>query len=180
MRRRDFVNNYARALLDPADSQEQLNKHLESIESVAALLEGNPKLVQLLSAAHIPVQQREEIFKKVFQTLDDDKVYRILLLLLERKKIGYLPLIAKEYRQLVMEQLSFIEATVVTVQPLKAPLQEKLRKKLETAFKKKVEITQKLDPSLIGGMQVIFQKKMLDLSIKGRVQQLEQYLKRVT
>ena len=149
MRRRDFVNNYARALMDPADTREQLSAHLESIEGVATLLASNPKLVQLLSAAHIPVQQREEMFKKMFQAVDDNKVYRILLLLLERKKIGYLPLIAKEYRQLVMDQLSFLEATVVTVHSLTAPLEERLKNKLEAAFKKKVEITQKLDPSLI-------------------------------
>ena len=179
MRRRDFVNSYARAFLGSADSTQQLNHHLECVEGVAALLNSHPKLVQLLSAAHIPIQKRKEIFKKVFQTVDDDKVYQILLLLLERKKIAYLPLIAKEYRNLVMEQLSFIEATVVSPHPLKAQLQEKLRKKLENAFKKKVEITQELDSSLIGGMQVIFQKKMLDLSIKGRVQQLEHYLNSV-
>lgn len=180
MRRRDFIINYARALLDLEDSQEHLNKHLESLEKVAAVLESNPKFAKLLSAAHIPLQQREDVLKQAFQAIDDEKVYRLLLLLLKRKEIGYLSLIAKEYRQLVMEKLSFLETTIVSVQPLKAQLQEKLKNKFEAAFKKKIEFKQQLDAAIIGGVIIIFYNKMLDLSVRGRLLQLEKYLTRVT
>ncbi|GLU00258.1 hypothetical protein SLE2022_176380 [Rubroshorea leprosula] len=72
-----------------------------------------------------------------------------------------------------------VKAIVTTVIPLPPQEEKELKKTLHEIIGqgKKVNLEQKIDPSILGGITVEFDKKVFDLSIKTRAQQMERFLR---
>ncbi|XP_021804090.1 ATP synthase subunit O, mitochondrial-like, partial [Prunus avium] len=64
-------------------------------------------------------------------------------------------------------------------QPLPAVEEKELKETLQELIGqgKKVILEQKIDPSILGGLVVEFDKKVFDMSIKTRARQMERYLR---
>ncbi|MBR4223612.1 MAG: F0F1 ATP synthase subunit delta, partial [Oscillospiraceae bacterium] len=63
---------------------------------------------------------------------------------------------------------------VTTAVPLKADAAEKLRIKLEKLYGKKIVINEHTDPQVLGGVRVVCEGKMLDGTLKTRLEGLRE------
>ena len=91
--------------------------------------------------------------------------------------LNILKRIAKEFVEISNEELNVLEGIVYST----IPLTEKEIKKLEDACKSKlsqdVELKNKIDPSLIGGVKIAISDHVFDGSIKGKLESLKLNLK---
>ena len=118
----------------------------------------------------------------VVNDLFDDKVSHItknlFIILAANGRIADADKVMAEYLDLMETASGVVKATVVTAEPL----QGKTLKSVEAAVLalvekgKQVELDRRVDPSIIGGLQVIIGDKFLDLSVASRITTLSKAL----
>ncbi|KAL9270890.1 ATP synthase subunit O, mitochondrial-like protein [Drosera capensis] len=70
-----------------------------------------------------------------------------------------------------------VQAIITTVIPLPAEEEKELKETLQEIIGqgKKVKLEQKVDPSILGGLVVEFERKVFDMSIRTRAKQMERW-----
>lgn len=97
-------------------------------------------------------------------------------LLAEQDRLGLLPEIQRQYEQQRAAFERILEVEVVTAHELPADAEAALAERLSRRFERKVEITQRLDSTLIGGAVIRAGDTVIDGSVRGRLVRLAETL----
>lgn len=105
------------------------------------------------------------------------EVTGIMLLLLKKEHYGQLPLVLDYFLEKVREKERIGIAYVKTAVQLSEAQQAKVEKRLlETTSYRKFEMHFEVEPSLIGGMVIRIGDRVVDSSIKTRLENLSRQL----
>ena len=85
-----------------------------------------------------------------------------------------MPQIAEEYGRLVDHHQGIEHAEVVTAVPIDQSTEESLREHLAKITKSKIVLTARVDPDIIGGFVARVGDKVIDGSVRSRLQSLRQ------
>ncbi len=168
---------YSEAIFELAAEQSCAGQVFEELTSLKKIWTENPDVAKLLSAPTLSVSEKLKINEKVFKGRVSEMVYNFLCVITEKGRAGALTEIADAYKEKWYEAENIAEVTVTTSAPLKKELRDKLVKKLEAVYKKKVILEEKTDSSLIGGIVVNCGNEMLDGSVKNRLDSIEKQIK---
>jgi F-type H+-transporting ATPase subunit delta len=130
----------------------------------------------MLLGPTLGADQKKNIIKEIAKEIADPIFLNFCFLLIDRGRLKYLDSITNAYRHLVNEKLGLIEAELVTAQPLEDAFIEGIRKKLETAYQKKVALSTIITPEILGGMIIKIGNKRLDESVLERLSKLKKTL----
>jgi F-type H+-transporting ATPase subunit delta len=104
--------------------------------------------------------------------LDEDRVRKVLRLVLESRRRGWVTLL-QHFRRLVELDFSQRIAKVESATPLPADLQANVRSDLERVYGPKLSISFARNQALIGGMRIKVGSDVYDNSVKARLTALE-------
>jgi F-type H+-transporting ATPase subunit delta len=128
----------------------------------------------------IPRPDKERVLNQVFQ----DKVHPIalhaLLLLVRKRREPLLAAIVDEYAALQRAAHGKQRLTVTSAQPYDRQEYAKLIERLERLYDTKFEVTEAIDPNLIGGVRIMMGDRRIDASISGRLDALARELSTVS
>jgi F-type H+-transporting ATPase subunit delta len=165
------ARRYARALFAigvDKGSFEALGQELEALASVYAQ---SPELRQTLENPVFKISQKRAILEKVLPRVAPSRlVQTFALMLVERRRIAVLPLIARMYQEMTDVQLGRVRATVVSARPLDVITAAEIQRGLERRTGKKVLMKTEVDPALIGGVVARVGSLVLDGSLRTRLE----------
>src|SRR5438874_1768545 len=87
-----------------------------------------------------------------------------------------LPAISNEYRRLLDEQRGIVAATVTSARPLSSEHLEAVGRRVEEMMSASVSMTPRVDAALIGGLTVQVGDRLIDGSVRGRLERLRERL----
>ena len=99
-----------------------------------------------------------------------------LQMLLERRRIQTLPYVASYLREQADKRRGVLRAEVTTATPLSDAYYERLRLQLEKTTGQKVVVDKKTDPALVAGVVTRIGDRILDGSLRTRLQSLKDAL----
>ncbi|SMC00088.1 ATP synthase F1 subcomplex delta subunit [Thermanaeromonas toyohensis ToBE] len=172
------AKRYAQALYSLAQERGNLSRVKEELGQVVESLEKNEDFRRLLYHQLIAPKQKEELLKEVFPHLEQD-TRRFLGLVLEKRRERLLPEIVYQFRRLVDWAEGIVEAEVTVAFPLPESLKEELKGKLSRLLGRKVRLKIRLDQEILGGLVVRVGDRILDASIKKRLELFKESLRRV-
>ena len=97
-------------------------------------------------------------------------------LLLQRRRIALLPAIAVEYERLLDRSRGIAAATVSSAARLDDADEAAVRRRVERMTGATVRLASVVDPSLIGGLTLQVGDRLLDASVRGRLERLRSQL----
>jgi F-type H+-transporting ATPase subunit delta len=100
------------------------------------------------------------------------QVLNLALLLTERGRFAILPSVSAEYDALVRQSRGIVAATVTTPEALSGGELAAVRTRVEQLAGSKVELSTDTDPSLMGGLTVRIGDRLIDASVRGRLERL--------
>jgi F-type H+-transporting ATPase subunit delta len=106
----------------------------------------------------------------------DEEGINFLKLLIKNGRLTLMPEIARIFEQLKADDEGYAEVEVLTAYPFTEESQQAFAAKLEKTFHKKIHMKVSVDQSLIGGIFVRAGDRVIDGSIRGRLQQLQKEL----
>lgn len=104
------------------------------------------------------------------------QVLNLTELLLERRRMAVLPAIATEYRRLLDRRRGIAQAVVTSAAPLAKADLDAVRERVEQLAGTTVELRADVDPDLLGGVTVRLGDRLLDASVRGRLERLRSQL----
>lgn len=150
---------------------------LEEIACVREILTQNPQFDVLMRHPGIPKQEKLQVMDNVFRGRVSEELANFLEIVVSKERYGDLADIFDYYTSLVKEQLRIGIAYVTTAIPLadaqKAAVEARL---LETSRYRKMEMHYSVDPSVIGGMIIRIGDRVVDSSIRTKLEALTRQL----
>ncbi len=148
-----IAGRYARALFEVSVQDGDLRPVERQLATFLELLEEQPVLEKALSSPIVPIEKKQAAVSALADKLDfRPEVRKLLAVLVERDALVLLKDILAAFRQRMMDHLGLVQAEVTTAVPLDPQAFEALRVRLQAAVGKEVEITSRVDPSIIGGV----------------------------
>jgi F-type H+-transporting ATPase subunit delta len=171
---------YAGALYELAKEEGSAKALLPQLEGVKALVEENPGYVKLISSPELPKEERVGLLDEAFGGRTDEKILNLMKLLADRGRFRLLPEVIKRFRQEYLKDSGIIEARAVSAVGLSDDQLERLKAALEKKTGKTLLITQKIDPSVLGGVRVEADGETLDGTVAGDIRHLASELDALT
>lgn len=168
---------YARAIFDIARTVEDLSGWSDALTAAAAIVNeagaraylGRPGLSAADRAAFV-WQVANGIEGSNRLTSPEGK--SLLTLLAENDRLGALPEIAAQFEALKVEAESKIKVTLVAATDVEPAVAAALSHSLERRFGRSVELTIEVDGTLLGGAVIRAENKVIDGSVRSRLQRL--------
>lgn len=140
-----------------------------------ALLAAVSQDAQIAALAEHPEVTQEQLLQVLLAVCGDRlnaEGVNLLRLLVENKRLAALPEIARLFEEMRAAEEGVLEARIVTAYELTPQQLAELVSRLEARFGRKVQATQEVDPSLIGGVIIHAGDEVLDASVRGRLAEL--------
>ena len=168
---------YAEALFELAAQENCLKETQDGLVTVVSALRQTPAYADLLSSPAIGKEERLAALSETFGETIPRVLLGVLRMMVSRGHVRLLESMAREYRELAMEASGESMAEVTSAVPLKEAEAVALRTRLEKKFNRRVILRCRVDPSLIGGMRVEIDGRVIDGSIRNKLQEIKEVMK---
>jgi F-type H+-transporting ATPase subunit delta len=171
---------YASAVFDLAKDGKALAKLETNVDDLAAALDSSADLRDLISS---PVYSRDVQGAAINAISKKMKLQPImantLSLMATKRRLFVLPQLVAQLRALIAEDKGEVTAEVTSATAMTKAQSDKLAKTLKANVGKDVKIKATVDGSLIGGLIVKVGSKMIDTSIRSKLNSLQNAMKEV-
>ena len=167
----EIAEVYARALFDVAKERDVLDEIHDELGQFVEELDENRDLQVFFFSPYFSSQEKKDGISKMISGADDNFV-RFLELLAERHRMPAVFRIKKDFDELYAEERKLLPVTITSAIELDKSLVKDIRKKIEEQTDRKVELTTKVDPDVLGGLVLRVGNKVLDGSIRSRLERL--------
>lgn len=174
-----IARRWARAIFELGRETNAVARITADVSAFAELYAGHAELAAVLDNPLVPDASREAVVVEIAGKLNlSDGAKNALRLLAQKRRFGALPLIARQLARLSDEEQNIVRAEVTTAGPVGDDYLAKLRAEIEKATGKKVQLTHKVDKSLIGGVVTRIGDRVIDGSVKTRLHSFRETLLR--
>jgi len=170
-RLRTSGRRYAEAAFQIADRDDAIDAWLTALDAAAEAV-SDEHTIRVLQNPAIPVEERERVLASALPSDVPPPARNLVLLLLHRRRIDLLPQVAREYRAIYNKRQGITTALVSSAAPLEADETRAVTRQLEEMTSGKVEIQFAVDPGLLGGIVIRVGDRLIDGSLRGRLERL--------
>jgi len=140
--------------------------------ALAAALAGDEGVVRIVDNPAVPFGERRKVVEQLLGKHVSPQALNLALLLAKRSRFGVLPSVSSEYDAKVRQTRGIVAATVTTPEPLSVAELAAVRTRVEQLAGAKVELATGVDPGLIGGLTIKIGDRLIDASVRGRLERL--------
>ncbi|MDT8405759.1 MAG: F0F1 ATP synthase subunit delta [Methylococcales bacterium] len=166
---------YAHAVYHCALQNTAFDKWSEQLALLSAVAD-DALINKALHNPKISKQQVSDLLTSLTASYLNGEGQNLLKLLIRNRRVGLLPEIARLFEALRAEHEGYLETDVYAAFPLSEHEQQNLTEALTRRFGKSIRIRAHEDRSLIGGVLIRAGDKVIDGSVKGRLQNLAKRL----
>ncbi len=165
---------YAEALFKAvaADPATDLSATSAWVDELAAIA-GSAQLQQFADSPKTTADQSFDLISGVARMALPEAARNFLRMLIENGRLNVLPEIASQFRALKNVRGGSSDAVVYSAFPIEDAALADLGAVLEKRFGRKLNLTVKPEPELIGGVRVVVGDEVLDTSVKARLEQMK-------
>lgn len=167
---------YSKAMLELAFEERAENSIYKELKDIDMLYRENPDFVKLLDAPDISKAQRAEIVKKVFDGRVHKYTLNLLRIMSERGISHSFCELFKEFQSQYRTKKGIAAVRAYTAVPLKPNQRERLKEKLKSVIGKEIELENKIDPKVLGGILIKYDNAQIDGSIRTRFEDMKKKL----
>ena len=168
------VSTYAGALFEAARERGELEEVLSDLEEFVAALHESEELRLFYYGRQIPERQKRRAIDGLTEGMKTQAT-NFLKVLVDNGREKILEEVLGRYEHLVKEHLGRIEVGVTTAVELSEEQLDRLKGRLERVLEgREVVLETNVDPELVGGAVFRFGGRMMDGSIRGRLESLRE------
>ena len=166
---------YAAAVFKRAKETQAAAKWSQSLAFMSAVME-NRDISVVVDNPKVNKQRLSALMLDICQGHVNEENENFLKLLVQNNRLVLLPYIAKLFEAYKAEDEGYADVDVLTAYALSKEAKQNLAAILEKTLGKKIHMNVTVDKSLIGGVLVRAGDKVIDGSIKGRLQNMQKAL----
>lgn len=167
----ELAKRYGGSLYELAAEEGLTERLLEELDLVLDCCAQEPAYLRLLSTKGIPKKERCALLDQAFAGTHP-YVVNFLKVLCEEGLLGELSGCVRAYRERYNADHGILEATVTSAVPLTETARENLLAILQARTGKTIRLTEKTDPTVLGGLRLDLDGTRLDGTVQRRLELL--------
>lgn len=176
MIRHTVALRYAKALFRIDRKTHAFQKRIKDFEYLFGLCKQRPKFLRILQAPLIAQTDKKALLTSALKGHVDLIFLHFILFLNKKNRLNILDDIFVEYKILVDSEEQISEAKIVSKMPIQPSAKHDLVAKLQQFYNKKIVLREHVEPKILGGTFLLLGNKLIDSSIKTRLEKLESHL----
>ncbi len=169
-------HRYAHALFQVAVSRNIVETVAAEVSQLRAFAEKDKSLYHFLESPDVLKDNKLNLINTVFSGRLSKPMVSFLLLLIEKHRVELFSEIAGEFEELMEGYRGVVKAQVTTAVPIGDDFRNRLAAKLETVSGKKIDMVHRVDKTIIGGIIVQLDYRIIDRSIRYELESLRHEL----
>lgn len=173
--------SYGDALFELALEQNNLDAIAEQVDMLAQAFAENPELLKLLTHPKISKEEKVSVIENIFKGRFSDDIVGFLVIITQKDRgaeiegiLNYFKAKVREYKKIGVARVT--SATELSPEQ-KARVEEKL---LQQTSYESFEVDYNVDDSLIGGMVIRIGDRVVDSSIRTKLDNMTKKLRKVS
>jgi F-type H+-transporting ATPase subunit delta len=169
------AGRYAQSLIEMADEKQNTDAVLIDMEYLLATTNGNNDFHVFLNSPLINPDKKNSVFDKLFGDFQDISK-KFFHLLTKNNRETILPIIAEEFISKLNVIRGIVPLTLTSAAKLDESVKATILEKLNKHINGSIELTEKIDESLIGGFVIRMGDTRIDASIAHQLNEMKQRL----
>jgi F-type H+-transporting ATPase subunit delta len=169
--RATIARPYAKAAFEAAREARAFAEWSHGLKTAAEIVL-DPRVTELINNPELPVAAVADFIIDVAGTTLDEKMRNFVRVLAANRRLLLLPEIVAHYEALRAQVENTVDVDVVSAVKLDSAEAEKLTAALNARLKRRVNMRNTVDASLLGGAVIHAGDLVIDGSLKGRLERL--------
>ena len=174
-----IVDRYSRSIFELAEAHKQRDAVFQELLAVRNAMESRPELLSLLKSPLITRVEKSSLIEGILGRNSTGLSKQFLNLLVDKNRMDLFPFIIDQLQDVIRKQQGIQEVAIITARELHSSIVQLLEKALEKITGKKMMIESEVDPKILGGIQIKMGNRMIDGSIRAKLNTLETQLRNV-
>ena len=175
-----LAERYAAALFDLADERRMLDEIATNLRELRAMLQASGELLRLIRSPVLSRDQQAKAIGMVAERAGLSPLVRDFLAVVSRnRRLFAVPAMIEAFLAKLAARRGEVTAEVFSAQPLSEAQLAALNEQLRRSIGSRVSVDVRVDPGLIGGLVVKLGSRMVDGSIKSKLQRLQLAMKSI-
>jgi F-type H+-transporting ATPase subunit delta len=175
-----LATRYAAALFDLADSKKALDAVAGDLTSLQKMIGESDDLRLLMNSPILDREQQTKAMAAIAKAAGfNDLTQKFVGLVAQNRRLFTLSAMIKAFLKQLADRRGEMTAEVTAARALTSDQQAAVAEAIKRAVGSKVSIDVKVDPSLLGGLVVRVGSRMIDSSLKTKLQKLQLAMKGV-
>ena len=172
----DIAKEYGAALFMLACEMDKKKEYGCALETIETVFAENPEYLIFLASPSVSLSERITAIETAFATKVPEHLLSYLELLCEKGRISCFFESVKEYNELLNASECVSNAIVTSAVELTQEEKQKLKTKLESTTNGVVNINYLIDETLLGGVVVEINGKIMDGSLRHRLREVKEVM----
>jgi ATP synthase F1 delta subunit len=167
----EIAQVYARSLFEVAQERDQLDEVRDQLGQFADALDSSRELTLFFFSPYFSTEEKEDGLGRVVDGAEPI-LLNFLALLVEKHRMPVIFRIRRELDALWREEHRLLPVQVTSAIELDEDIVRGLGEKIGERTDRRVELTTRVEPDILGGIVVQVGDSILDASIRNRLEQL--------
>ncbi|MEI9986718.1 MAG: F0F1 ATP synthase subunit delta [Aliidongia sp.] len=169
-----LAGRYATALFELAGQEKALDQVAQDLRTLGGMIDESADLKRLIRSPVLSRDAQGAAMKSLLERADLSAMTRNFVGLVARnRRLFALPGMISGYLQLLAERRGEIRAEVTAAQEMSPAQVTAINDQLKRAVGSKVAVDIRVDPAIIGGLVVKVGSRMVDGSLRSKLQRLQ-------
>lgn len=168
---------YGEALYDLARSEDLDTSILQELDTLRQSFEAEPDFIKLLGTPSLTKEERCRILDDSFRGKVQPYVLNFLKILTEKGYMRHFSHCCDAYRECYNRDNGILVVTAVTAVALTEDQRSRLTEKLSGITGKTIDLRNRVDPDVLGGVRLDYDGKRLDDTVAHRLDAIHSVLK---
>ena len=172
-----LARRYAKAVIDLGQASGNLDKIGADLRSLAKAMKESEELQTALTNPAIRRADRRKVLDGLLQAVGSQpQTKNLVYVLLDGERVGSLPAISREVDAMIQAKSGRVAAEITSAAPLEAGQVQQIQAVLEKLSGKKVDVSKKEDPALLGGVVAKVGDVVYDGSLRTQLRAIREEL----
>ena len=163
---------YAKAMYDIANEENSINEVYKDMNFINELNSDSLDFKNLVSNSQTNFQDKKKLILSLIKQ-SNALTEKLIDLLIHNKRVKIIGDIASSFIQLYNKHNNIKEATIITASPINNELESKILSMINIKDAKSVNLTNVVNPNIIGGFIIRFDGKEYNASVKQNLNNLK-------
>lgn len=164
------AGRYASALFELASEKNALTNVEQDLQNLQTLIDDSADLRQLLASPVLSTEQQEKALTAVLTKMGvNEMTSNFMRLVTQNRRLPVVPDVIRAFQGLAAKARGEVSAEVISATPLNEEQTSALKSALKDSVGQDVQLSAKVDPSLLGGLVVKIGSRMVDSSLRTKL-----------
>jgi len=171
---------YAKALFELSQEKKLEKEVKEDVLMMDKILKEEPRFFSSISNPVIKSSVKKNIVKNIFESKLNNLTFKFLNLLIDNKREEHLDAIIRDYFEIYRKAKGIKKTIITAAKPLNVKTKENIIDFIKSHFDTHVELEEKINENLIGGVVLTVEDQQYDMSVLAKLNRIEKEFKHIS